>query len=92
MTEIKPGIPDYIPQFTKALRDAGTPQASIDRFCKYWEALPPHSPALPCPICFSHGLLTKLRAFKNNGVEGVRCEDCKTAIVTGPRAEERGAV
>jgi len=82
MTDLKPGVPDYIPQCSEALRKRGAPQDTIDRFAELWRSLRPHARNLPCPFCFASGYSGKLIAMREKGgIKSVRCKICKKEIV-----------
>ena len=83
MPEIKPGIPDFIPQFTNELKTRGASDAVIEKFSAHWRDLPVHAPDLPCPVCFTSGKKGKLipMSADEHGNEAVRCKQCGVKIV-----------
>ena len=82
MREIKPGVPDYLPQLAEALRKRGISEAVIDVYRRRWNALRPDAPALPCPFCFIRGNYGNLEALgKKGGNSYVGCSHCGEQIL-----------
>ena len=79
-----PGIPDYLPQLSEALRKRGIPEHIIATYQRLWKALPPGPQALPCPYCFVAGKQGTLSALPKIGAYYyVRCRRCHERILVG---------
>lgn len=71
-------IREYLPHFTYALMKAGATQATIKSFRAYWNALPPRTAKLPCPLCYAVGRQGWLQTIQDTGgLPSVQCDRCR---------------
>ena len=84
MDRANPGIPDYLPQMSDALRKRAIPDHIIAAYQRRWKALSPEPQALPCPHCFVAGKNGSLSALPKIGDNYyVRCSRCHERILVG---------
>jgi hypothetical protein len=70
-------IREYLPHFVYALMKSGATPSTINSFRAYWNALPPETPKLPCPLCYATGRQGGLQAAKSESGSAVRCDRCR---------------